>query len=431
MKRGKVTRALALGASILLLGAFLRLFAVAGQPALSDEARAVHSAAHYMESGQFGPTMWYHPNLRNIVLYWVGQAAGYGPYALRGMSLATGILSIPLAGILLYLLTRNRSASLLAAFLLAVEQVHITFSRQAIQETWTTFFFLLGTVLAVLSAQREKPGLLVLSGLVFGLGVSSKFHAVVPLLICLGAGLSLSWKERSPAKAAFVIACLAILPATVYVLTYIPWFGRGYGVLDWVRMQSVLLVKMATHAGNPMDQVIDTRAWQWFLRPMGYANFVFFEGKPFVTIAFSNPFVWSLVVPSTAFLIWSWLPRMNARGGLHRGSSPSDTRNGALFVVLLFLATYLPLALSPRPIWLLSSLATLPFALMIVALAAVQAANAVTWGRRALAGYTVVVLVSSLALYPMALGEAKSHAYLEGITERFRPPFERGGTINP
>lgn len=413
-----------------VLAGFLRLWGVGGQPALSDEIGAAVSAVNYMENGSFGPTMWYHPNLRNIVLYLAGQAFGYGPYALRGASLLAGILSVPLLGLLSYALTRNRGASLLAAFLLAVEQVHITFSRQAIQETWTAFFFLAGTLLAVLFCRKGNTRLIMLSGIAFGLGISSKLHALFPLLVCLAAGLTGALKERSAWKAMTVVSCLVFLPLLIYLLTYIPWFGRGYDLFDWLRMQQAVFEKMATHTGNPMDQVIDTQPWQWFLRPMGYANFVFSEGTPHVTIAYSNPLVWLLVLPASVFLLWR--SRAAFRGAsISAGAVPAPRDQGLAglpWLLSLFAASYLPLAVSPRPIWLLSSLAVIPFAFLLVSLALCLWAGTARQGRKALAAYLILVSVASLAIYPMARGEAKHYSYLRPVAERFRPPFERAGT---
>ena len=400
-------------AVIVLLGAILRLVGVAQQPALSDEVSVALSAVHYSEDGQFGPTMWYHPNLRNVALYTIGTLFGYGPYALRGMSLFTGILSVFLLGVLVYVLTKDRIAALVAAFLLSIEQVHITFSRQAIQETWTTFFFLAGVVLAYAYHKRDRAFLLVLSGVAFGLGMASKFHAFFPLLVSLAALVYLAWKDRSGARAVFAISCLVVTPMIIYLLTYVPWFGRGYDLFDWVRMQHVISVTMTTHPGNPMDQLIDTKAWQWFLRPMGYANFVISGGRPFLTVAYSNPLVWLLILPSAAYLAWR---------SLRKDSRPEE---GTLLLLALFIVSYVPLACSPRPIWILSSLAVIPFGFAMIAIVASRAAKSVPWGKSALVLYLAGVLVSSLALYPMAVGKGKSYAYLDTIAERFRPEFER------
>ncbi len=411
----RLRAALALGA-IVALAAVLRLHGVAAQPLLGDEAHAAASALHYVRSGQFGPTMWYHPNLRNLVTWAVGEAFGHGPGAQRATSVVLGLLSVPLAAALLLLLTRDRLAALGAAFLLAVDQVHITFSRQAIQETWTTFFILLGTTLAVLARSRRAPALLALAGVAFGLGISSKFHAVFPLAVCGAAGLALARRERSAATAAWVVACLAALPALVFLLTYAPWFARGYGLGEWLEMQRVLLAKMASHGGNAMDQAIDVEAWQWFLRPMGYASFVLSAGAPAITVAYSNPTVWLAVLPATAWI---------AAGAL-RGEGRAAAA-GERAVLLLFAASYLPLALGSRPIWLVSSVAVVPFATMIVALAAARLVRERPRAAWLVAGWAGVVLATSLALYPMATGRAADHGYLSPIVARFRPPAEAGG----
>lgn len=403
-----------LGSAILLLGIVLRMQGLASQPPFGDEVEAAFTAVNYMENGQFGPTMWFHPNLRNIVQYSMMGIFGHGPFALRGMSLFAGILSIPLAGMLVHSLTKNRTASLLAAFLLAVEQVHVTFSRQAIQETWTTFFILLAVLLFVGYAQKQRPWMLVLSGVVFGVGTASKFHPVFPLLACLAAGLYLSWKERSLDRAVFVACALTLLPFAVFLLTYLPWFGRGYGLMDWVSMQKALLNTIATTHGSVNDQILDIAAWKWFLRPNGYVDFVFSGGRPYVTIAYSNPVVWLLVIPATITQILTVVRRKADTGEV----------KGIFFILLLFAISYLPLALSPRPIWLLSSLAVIPFAFMIVTLSIDEWVKKVAWGKQALIGYIALVLLSSAALYPMAIGESKSYRYLHSLVEKYRPAFE-------
>ncbi len=396
---------------ITAMGAFLRLYGLAEQPALSDEIGVAISAVNYMENGQFGPTMWYHPNLRNIVIYLLGKTFGYGPYVLRGMSLLTGILAITMTGLLLYKLTGDRVASLLASFLLALDEVHITFSRQAINETWTIFFIILAVYLSFKYFRSEGIFWLVLSGIVFGLGLSTKHHTIFPWMVCFVYGFLLSVKIRSFSEWVYVFACLIVLPFTVYVLTYLPWFGRGYDMKEWFEMQMVLFEKMATHQGNPMDQKIDVEAWQWFLRPLGYSNFVYSGGRPYVTIAWSNPLVWLLLIPSFIYLL------MTKGKTLKKDSA-------ILWVFVLFFVSYIPLALSTRPIWLLSSLAVIPFAFMIIGLAFSDVAERLRSGKKILVFYMVLVFLTSLLIYPMATGRAKEYGYLAPIVERFRPPFE-------
>lgn len=392
---------------ITVLGVFFRFYGISKQPPVADEVQVAFSAENYMEYGQFGPTMAYHPNLRNILVYTSMKAIGTGAFGLRGFSLLFGVLSIPVLGLLVYRLSGNRVAASLSGFFLAVDPVHITFSRQAIQEVHTAFFFLLGTLLVIMSIKRSATGgalqdiRLPLSGVLFGLGLASKAHALFPMLVCLAFVLYRGMRDKSWRDTVFAVLSLSIVPLMVYMLTYAPWFGRGYNLSDWIFMQKALFEITVTHTGNPMDSMIDTKAWQWFIRPlMGYGNFTHFESRPFVTISMGNPLVWLFVLPSAAYLFYKSI-------------------EGRWMLLALFFAAYLPLALSPRPIWLLSSIAVTPFAYGIVGLAVSYAARKL--GRKFLFAYIALTLITSTVLYPMSIGKAWQYGYLRPFVERFNP----------
>lgn len=399
---------------IILIGALLRLWGVTSQPILDDEVGVAFTAVNYMENGQFGPTMWHHPNLRNLVIYLAGEPFGYNALTLRGMSLLTGILGIPLMWGIVKRIGGDNSTALLAAFLLAIEEVHITFSRQAIQETWTPFFFLAGIYLVLIYLQEgRRPVPLVLAGISFGAGCASKFHAAFPLLACLAYCIWFSFRERQWRRLVFELCALALVPFTLYLLTYLPWFARGYGLPDWFSMQQAIIHKMVTHQGNPMDQIIDRKAWQWFLRPMVYGSFVMAGETPHVTIAWSNPLVWLLVFPSMVHQMWqSWVRRK------------TDDVWGRLAPVALFIVCYLPLAASSRPIWLLTSLAVLPFAFMFLSRSLVEIACTVNKGNRYLAAYCILIGAVTVLTHPLATGKGMHYGYLAPIVKTYRSVME-------
>lgn len=399
--------------AIVLCGALLRLWGVTSQPLLDDEVGVAFTAVNYMENGQFGPTMWHHPNLRNIVIYFIGELFGYNPLGLRCVSLLSGILSIPLMWGIVKRLCHDNATALLAAFLLAIEEVHITFSRQAIQETWTPFLFLAGIYLVIIYLRQGRSPLpLLFAGVSFGLGCASKFHAAFPLMACLAWCSWLSLRERRWQRLTFEFCALALLPLSLYLLTYSPWFARGFGLLDWLGMQQAIIHKMVTHQGNPMDQIIDKKAWQWFLRPMVYGNFVM-AGQPHITLSWSNPVVWLLVLPATAHQAWkSWAER-------HK-----EELFGRLAPVMLFIVCYAPLATSSRPIWLLTSLAVLPFAFMIVARFLVEISAGIRNGFRGLVAYCILLGVICALTYPLATGRGMHYGYLRPIVESYRSVME-------
>lgn len=398
--------------AISALGVFLRLYGITGQPLSMDEVQTAFTALNYVESGQFGPIMPYHPNLRNLLVHASMRVFGGNVFGLRAFSLLFGALGVPLLGLMVLRITKKPVAGLFAAFFLAVDPVHIMFSRQAIQEVHTAFFFMLGTLLAVTAVDGQSSGdkreamLLPLSGAVFGLGLASKAHALFPLLVCLGYLAQRSARGRVGVSVwALRAVSLTLMPLAVYILTYYPWFGRGYGVGDWVFMQKSLFSWMATHTGNPMDSLVDTRAWQWFVRPfMGYGNFSLVDGKHFVTVAMGNPLVWMAVLPSALFATYR-----SAKGGLL----------GGWLLLALFFASYLPLALTTRPIWVMSSIAVTPFAYGLVGLVACWFRE--RFGRVAIGAYVAAVMVVSILLYPIAIGKAWDYEFLRPIIKRHNP----------
>lgn len=389
-------------------GLLLRFYGITEQPPTMDEVQTTFSAENYIERGQFGPTSPYHPNLRNILVYLSMNALGTGAFGLRGFSLLFGIVSIPLLGVIVFRLTSNIEAASLSALFLALDPVHITFSRQSIQEVHTAFFFLLGTLLVIMNMRDEKDmlqrwWLLPLAGIAFGLGLASKTHALFPLLVCIAVVINSALRLRNVTLFVFGILSLTALPFTIYLLTYIPWFGRGYELSDWIFMQKALFEFMAAHRGNPMDSMIDIKAWQWFIKPfMGYGNFTYFEGKPYVTIAMGNPLIWMPVLPSAFYMFYKAMKR----------------KDGWLLNTF-FWVSYLPLAFSPRPIWLLSSIAVTPFAYGLVGLAVSDVIK--KSGVKILYVYILAVLLASILLYPMSIGRAWDFGYLRPLVERLNP----------
>ena len=398
------TLALAL-LTITLAGTVLRLHGITEQPPIRDETLSAFTAENYVEHGLFGPTMPFHPNLRNLVLYASTWALGTGVAGVRGPSLVMGILSLPLLALVVLRLTGDRVAAGLAALFLAIDPVHITFSRQAIQEVHTTFFSLLGVLLTFRAFddrwRLERIAWLPAAGIAFGLATASKHHGIFPLLVCLGLAVWASIRQRDWSRSSLALCSLVLLPLTVYLLTFIPWFQRGYGLEDWLPMQTALFEEMVTHAGYIDSSVIDDRPWQWFLRPlMGYGNFSHVDGRSWVTIAMGNPLTWMLVLPATIYLF-----------------RRQRTSQGVLVLQALFWASYLPLAISSRPIWLLSSVAVLPFAFGLVA----RSMSLWVAQRRWLAAFVSAAILASLLLYPLSTARGLEYSYLRPLVARFNP----------
>lgn len=389
-------------------GAFMRLYGIIEQPPFADEVLMAFTAQGYMEGGQTLPTMPFHPNMRNLLVSASLWLFGQGSIGIRGFSLFFGIFSVPLLGMLVWKITGRRLAASLAAFFLAVDPLHITFSRQAIQETHVLFFALLGVYIVMVFLERESAAknifLLPLAGLVFGLGIASKYQAVFPLIICLCIVLYKMLLRRDAAMAALALLSFTVIPVTVLAITDVPWFTRGYGLHDWLFMRQAVFERMSSkYVPALMELNPDRAAWEWFIKPFtGYSSFSISEGKKVLAVGMGNPMVWMLVLPAVAY-----------------AAKRSSLRKEGALLQAFFWLSYLPFIFTNRPIFFLTALAAAPYAFALVALAledfALQA------NRQFLPVYLLVVLGISLLMLPLCTGSALDYKYTTALSERFNP----------
>jgi hypothetical protein len=96
------------------------------------------------------------------------------------------------------------------------------------------------------------------------------------------------------------------------------------------------------------------------------------------------------------------------------------TTPGVLLLQALFWVSYVPLVLSSRPIWLLSSLAVTPFAFALAG----RCLSIVLAGRRNrawLALFLAAAIAVSVLLFPASAGRAWEFGYLRPVVERLNP----------
>jgi hypothetical protein len=171
-------------------------------------------------------------------------------------------------------------------------------------------------------------------------------------------------RERA-CEIAFAAASLALLPLGLYVLTFLPWFGRGYSLAEWFGFQRAMAFETATHVGyagtkRPGYEGELIGAWRWFLQPVYYADIAPPQagGAGAFVVGIGNPVAWLAVWPAAALAGWRAWKR----------------RDGAASLLLaLFGIAYVPFAASVRrPIWTNSAVAVVPFAMALLGLAAAE-----------------------------------------------------------
>lgn len=396
---------------ITLAALFFRLYGIGEQLPLEYEVKMVQGAYDYMESGLMPNVMWWHPPLRNILIYLSTGIFGFGPAGLWFWSLALGAMTVPLLAMLTYEVWGDRRAACISAFLLAFDPLHMTFSRQAIQEAHVAFFSVLGAYLVVMYVKRDSLIYLLLAGAAYGLGLASKLQAGFTLIACwlLIVFPRMVEGERVSGQPLYLrvfaaSSALFLLPFAIYLATYLPWLQRGYDIMEWLYMQKVSLGVTSTTvydiASNP------GRAFDWFIRRSAYASMLITD-KPHLTFGINNLLLWWLVLPSFGYIAYRYR---------------EEKLRSALFVSILFWFSYLPLLVVPtRPIYLLTATSVIPFAFSGVGWVIMDVKERYKIGNGWLYGYLGLLFLSSIFFLPLTYGKALDYPYLEFIVNRFSP----------
>jgi 4-amino-4-deoxy-L-arabinose transferase-like glycosyltransferase len=353
-----------------LVALVLRVWGLAEQPVHGDDLLAGATARNFVEFGWPGPTMWHHPRLRDLLVYWSTGALGPSVWGLKGWSVLLGTLCVPATGYLVWIVGAGRTGAILAAAIVATDPLHVDFSRQAINDVYVSFFPVAAILALLVYAERRRPWQIVLAGLFLGLGMASKWSAAFP--VAAAAALTIpavvaeagSFRARV-AEIALDLAALVLLPAALYLLTFWPWFGRGHDLLEFVRFQGAMGSMAATTTGYAGTMVAGYQgyligAWRWFVQPVwwvdaippaqGGGSFVFLPGV-------GNPLTWLATLPAAGWAAWRWIRSRDRAAGI---------------LLVLWLAAYLPFVLVPRPIWANAAVIVVPFWAALVGPAAAR-----------------------------------------------------------
>jgi 4-amino-4-deoxy-L-arabinose transferase-like glycosyltransferase len=174
------------------------------------------------------------------------QMVGAVPWAARLPNWMAGVLVVPLTAVLTSHLTRNQTAPLVAALLVAASPLAIQFSPTAFTDPLMSFWLLAAVVLLVrrgeISAKRVW-----LVGFLLGLGVATKYQALLFLPLVLGLGW---WRGWQHGRVYFSFALGLALPLTAVWLWEVGRTGQF----------SLWQAQMASYGGLRL-------AWSWELAP--------------------------------------------------------------------------------------------------------------------------------------------------------------------
>ncbi len=262
-----------------------------------------HGRTAYEHIHNISPYEVSHPPLGKLIISLGIQLFGMTAFGWRFMGTLFGVAMLFVLYALIKALFGKTKVAVLGTLLFAFDFMHFTQTRIATIDTYGVFFMLLMFLFMLKYLQlpdeekfRKSFKWLFLSGLSFGLGISSKwtvFYGGAGLLVLLLLGLVfrlVRCVRRNESGAFFrhlvgvVLVCLLsfiLVPACIYVLSYIPygtaqgmslsggmlWDPEYYGII-WRNQQFMFSYHSQLQAGHSYGSTW----WMWALdvRPILY-----------------------------------------------------------------------------------------------------------------------------------------------------------------
>lgn len=263
-----------------------------------------------------------HPPLGKLILSIGIQLFGMTPFGWRFMGVLFGVLMLPVLYVFLKNLFGRTGTAVCGTAFFAFDFMHLTQTRIATIDTYGVFFILLMywlmyRYLALPAGTSFAKGAvwLFLSGLAWGVGTASKWTVIyggagLALLYFLGLWFKIrDWPRDNEGNRrerlgpwlwkmlAFSVLCFVLIPACIYVLSYLPYAAaKGTPSLSaaFQEMWDNQLYMFNYHKGVHDVHPYESRWYQWVVdaRPiLYYLNYNVGPNLKSAFAAFSNPVV--------------------------------------------------------------------------------------------------------------------------------------------
>ena len=267
------------------------------------------------------------------------------PAALFG-SLA--IVAMYCCGLALF---RAQEPAIAAALIALFNQMLYVQSRIAMLDIFALAFGLFGVAAFVYGFRQSRPHRwFAIAGFAFGLSSACKwsglFELATGIVIVAAIRLMQSWRAQFADGNAddwyqpdlwpdlrwiHVAVCFVILPASVYLATFVPIFG--WSVPDILEAQRRILTDNTTSAIAGHTYMSSWPSWPFLFRPVWYLFDKIGDDRIAAVVFLGNPLVLWTALPALAVILRDWIV----------------ARRADAFLILSFYAgSYLAWALLPR-----------------------------------------------------------------------------------
>ena len=354
-----------------------------------------HAGTAWEHLMRYEPYETTHPPLGKVIMSLGIKTFGMNPFGWRFMGTIVGILMIPAMYLLAMVIFKKTRYAAIAAILMTFDFMHFTQTRIATIDSYGVFFIILMFLCMGIYYRMSfyKSSLiktlipLGLSGIFFGLGAASKW-------ICLyaGAGLAIvffytlfkryreyravytedygnnnidnniaehikrKYRKYTLITLAFCIIFFIVIPVIIYSASYIPIMqaeeGRG---LEYVLDSQKYMYNYHSNLDATHGFQSPWYEWPLIIKPMWYYSdsTLYGTGQMTSIAAFGNPAVWWM---GTIAFIWLII-------SMFKNKKEHEIQR---FVMLGFLAQYLPWTLVPRSMFIYHYFASIPFIILMI-----------------------------------------------------------------
>lgn len=383
-----------------------------------------------------------HPPLGKVIISFGIMLFGMNPFGWRFFGTLCGVLMVPLVYVMGKKMLKSTPFAFAAAFLFSFDFMHLSQTRLATIDSYTTLFVMAMYLFMFLYMEKTEQGekgatlSLFLCGLSFGLGAATKWQGVYA-----GLGLAFlyffqygrgyvtfcaqSGKSGKAARLAYkgetmrmlIKGCLffIVIPFVVYFLSYIPAMMTESTGLSFFFTNQGSMLNYHSNLEAPHDY--GSKWWQWpldFMPLYAYSpnrNFVP-EGTAMGITSFGNPLVWWMTIPA---VIWSFVQLLRKK----------DHLDLPLLVALTgFLSLYIPWIFVTRTAFIYHFFPCVVFVVLMIARFMMEKLQNNPEKKWLMWTYLAAVFVLFLAFYPVLTGMAVPQNY--ALALRFIPGWVLG-----
>ena len=397
-----------------------------------------HARTGYEFLHNMNPYETTHPPLGKVLIMWGISLFGMTPFGWRFMGALVGVLMVPVMYLLGKQLFKRTRWATLSMLLLTLDSMHFTQTRIATIDSYGVFFIMLMYLFMLrymqMSFYRQPlwktfiP--LGLSGVCMGLGVASKWigvYAGMGLALLFGWAMVRRYLEHRRAVTVndtteaglrarkdfwplliktglFCVVFFIVVPCLIYYFSYW-WYCRPRGGLSIDRVLASQELMFNYHKGLTGDTHSFRSPWyEWplIIRPMWYYSGGAVVSADMVSSisCMGNPAVWWTGLGALLYVIARFVMKRDRRADL--------------FVILSFMAQYLPWVLVPRSTFIYHYFASVPF--IILATVALMRDIGHRWPRAGKVAYITLAaaaLALFVAFYPLESGVIAPRAYVK------------------